>query len=301
MKYRRFGKTELMVSELGFGCSRLAGTSLERKNQREVLYTLAEAFDSGVNFYDTADAYGQGRSEEILGAAFRKRRTKVIIATKAGYRLSPLGGFAARLKPYARPLLRAFPFLKERARQIRSSEIQQDFSSSYLATAIDQSLRRLRTDYIDLFQLHNPPASAIASGDFLSALEQAQAAGKIRWYGVSCSRVEDATPCFRYPGIAAIQVEMNLRQMRAADFVVPEARKRGISIIAREPYAGGAILGENSGPDARQLRVQSSLQAILSVGGVSVVIPGMSSRPHLRENLRALEGAFAREDIRSRA
>lgn len=298
MQYRPFGTTGLLVSEIGFGCLRLAGTSIERKDRKEVLKTLGEALDSGVNFFDTADMYGQGRSEELLGEALRGRRSGTIVATKAGYVLSRFGTFAAALKPYVRPFVRALPSMNKSVAKVRSSAVAQDFSNQYLTTAIDCSLRRLRTDYIDLFQLHNPPASALESGEFCEAVEKAKAAGKIRWCGVSCRRPEDAELCFRYTGIAAVQIEINVLNLAAASTVVSNADAQHVAVIAREPLASGALLSSvaddrttASCSVSRNGTAETALQTVLRIGGVSVVIVGMSSRAHLRENLKALRAA----------
>jgi aryl-alcohol dehydrogenase-like predicted oxidoreductase len=301
MKYRNFGKMGTLVSEIGFGCLRLAGTSTEGKNEVEVLNTISEALDHGVNFFDTADIYGQGGSEKILGKALRGRRTKVIIATKAGYNLTRVGRGAAVLKPLLRPFVRRLSSLNRSVSQLRASEMQQDFSPQYLAKAIDHSLIRLRTDYIDLFQLHNPSLSILESGEFLEAVEQAKAQGKIRGYGISCRAAQDAQSCFLYSSNAAIQIPMNLLNIEAAGSIVAEAQKRGVAVIAREPFASGSmfnVMNFSSGSGVTHDRgaptqAQAALKALLRFPEISVVIPGMSTRAHLRENIAALDGSAA--------
>jgi aryl-alcohol dehydrogenase-like predicted oxidoreductase len=294
MKYRRFGKMGLLVSEVGFGCLRLAGTSTDRKNKAEVLCTLSEALDSGVNFFDTADIYGQGRSEEILAQAIRGRRTKVIIATKAGYTLTRVGRAVAVLKPLVRPLIRRLSPLRRSVSQLRASETHQDFSPQYLSAALDRSLVRLRTDYIDLFQLHNPPPSAIETGEFLEAVERARVQGKIKGYGISCRSIEDARLCFRHSDNAAVQVPISLQNMQAASLIAAEAQKHDVACIAREPFASGSLLSNaaesssglvSAGGPSPPTKAQVALDALLRVPGISVVIPGMSTRTHLRENI----------------
>ncbi len=295
MNYRRFGNTGVKVSELGFGCSRLAGTSVERKSKGEVLVTLREALDTGINFFDTADFYGQGRSERILGLALGRRRKDVIVATKAGYRLTASGGILAALKPYVRPvvsaLVRMIPSVKRSVEQVTAGQMLQDFSPEYLANAIEGSLNRLSTDYIDLFQLHNPPTSVIQRPDFLKAVHAAKQTGKIRWWGISCRTTEDAALCLSLPGIDAIQLELNVVHNSAASSVIPRAFTRGVAIIAREPLASGALVSKGTESHERSIDpadpVQVALNAVLSVPGVSVAIVGMSSREHLRDNLRA--------------
>jgi aryl-alcohol dehydrogenase-like predicted oxidoreductase len=284
MNYRPLGSTGLKVSELGFGCSHLAAVG--QRDDREIMATLVQAVESGINFFDTADSYGQGRAEELLGKALRGRRSGVILASKAGYRLSAAGGMMAKLKPLVRPLLgRAIrPALVERVREAR---IQQDFAPDYLRRAVEGSLRRLRTDYLDLFQLHDPPAPAAHLVPVLTGLVRD---GKVRHYGVSCRTPADAADWMLVPGVAIVQIKLNLAAFEEALSVLGQAARKGIGIVARQPLASGKLARlEDYRSLAKPGRTmpQAALQFALRFPEVSVVIAGMSSRAHLQENLQA--------------
>jgi aryl-alcohol dehydrogenase-like predicted oxidoreductase len=314
MKYRSFGGTDLKVSALGLGTGRL-GVTLKQGTDRDTIGMLLEALDSGITFYDTADSYGQGKSEELIGLAFKGRRDQLVIASKTGYRLSSAAGLAARLKPVLRPLLRSLKPLRRVAASARSSQMSQDFSPAHVNQAIEGSLRRLQTDHVDLYQLHSPPTAALRDGEVFAALEALRAAGKIRYYGVSCLTVEDAVLALKHPGVSAVQVTINLLEPQAIDTLLPLARERGVAVLARQPLAGGLlaqseseILAQAAVVDRDQLRqelraaaafgflasgsrslVQAAIQFVLGQDGVSVVLPGISSVGHLREAVGALE------------
>jgi aryl-alcohol dehydrogenase-like predicted oxidoreductase len=314
MDERSFGSTDLKVSALGLGTGRL-GATLKQGTDRDSVGMLLEALDSGITFYDTADSYGQGKSEELIGRAFKGRRDQLVIATKTGYRLSSAAGLAARLKPVLRPVLRSLKPLRRVAASARSSQMSQDFSPAHVNQAIEGSLRRLQTDHVDLYQLHSPPTAALQEGEVFAALEALRAAGKIRYYGVSCLTVEDAVLALKHPGVAAVQVTINLLEPEAIDTLLPLARERGVAVVARQPLAGGLlaqseaeILAQATGVDREQLRreldaaaafgflasgsrtlVQAAIQFVLGQDGVSVTLPGISSSGHLREAVGALE------------
>jgi aryl-alcohol dehydrogenase-like predicted oxidoreductase len=311
MDYRSFGRTALSVSEIGFGCSRLSG-SVNYKSDKEVLSILLQAFDRGVTFYDTADMYAQGRSERLLGDAFRNKRDAVIIATKAGYHLSTAGRVVAKLKPLLRPLVRWTRRARTRVQPVQPTWGAQNFSSDYIRRAIDGSLRRLKTDYLDIFQLHSPPPEIIETGEFISTLEHAKAQGKIRSYGVSCRAIEDAALCFRHPGITSVQLPINLLEFKGVVSVLALAAQKHVAVIARQPLASGylaqpvALLKRRhfseqeqefteklerarayqflAQADCRTI-AQAAIQFVLRLSGVSVVITGMSTRKHLADTL----------------
>ena len=326
MNYRGFGNTNLKVSEIGMGCSRFGGM-IDQKDTKEIVNTLLQAFDRGINFYDTADMYGNGESETLIGRTFKDKRDRVIIASKAGYCLSSTGSFATKikplLKPLLRPLIRWFRPMKKSLLQARSTQLYQNFSAPYLTQAIEASLRRLQTDYLDIFQLHDPPASLLESGDIIETLENLKSQGKIRYYGVGCRTVEDALICLKHPGFSSLQVEINLLHQEAITRLLPLAKKSNVAIIARQPFASGLIVKPLIDTKSTQYSftepemqnklntiekyqllsnkgsrtiTQVALQFVLKFDSVSVVVAGMSNRKQLEENISALTAPPFTED-----
>lgn len=297
MRYRQLGSTGLKLSEIGIGGSHF-GSMSKQSDPKAIERMLRQALDSGVNFFDTADIYGQGESERIIGRTFAACRDRAIIATKAGFCLSDSGKLAARLKPLIKPLLGAVKPLRRSVVQARGSQIQQDFSGDYLVQSVERSLKRLRTDYIDLFQLHEPPAEAILDESVLAALERLKKQGKIRFYGVACRCLDDALLALEHAGYASVQVEFNLHNQAAA-VLLPRAQVQGVGVMARQPFASGrlfeqlkdsAIDVETTGAEITEERlIRAAFQSVLRFEGVTTVITGMRSRAHLSHNLGALD------------
>ncbi len=308
MQARVFGKTDLKVSKLGIGCARIGG--IFQAGTAGFLDLFAQARDSGITFFDTADMYSQGESEALLGRAFRgAARGRVVIASKAGYCLPARRMLAARLKPLLRPAIRLLGLRRDRLPSFSRGEPTQDFSPAYLRGAIEGSLRRLRTDYLDLFQLHSPPLEVIERGEWEPVLDALKRAGKIRYYGVACDTVEVGLAALRYPNISSIQFTLNLFERRAAEALLPQMRAGGIAGIARECLANG-VLAKGPGevdlaaywqsPEERKLRegqlaqfreqaaqsggslARSALEYVSGVDGVSVSLLGVRTVDQLR-------------------
>ncbi len=310
---RKFGSTDLEVSEIGFGCSSL-GTVLGHDADQDGLQALEYALDQGINFFDTADAYSLGNSERLLGRAFQKKRDKVIIATKGGSRFTSGWRFALQSIPFMAPLRRPLRRFKRFFNLVRHSQKQYDYSDRQLRTAVEASLKHLQTDYIDVYQLYNPTRPVLEAGDFIGTLESLKSQGKIRYYGVSCRTHEDALLCLRYPGISSVQLPVSMIEQAAIDSVIPSLYRSGIAVIAREPLGQGLLTGTRgrtlAEEGARSLAeiserkrrsvdfsvfstsqrtmAQAALQFVLQVPGVSTVIPGIAKVEQLGENLRAL-------------
>jgi aryl-alcohol dehydrogenase-like predicted oxidoreductase len=215
MKYRALGRTGLNVSEIGFGAwgigGRTAGTtSYGDTDDGTSLAALDRALDRGINFFDTSSAYGNGHSEELIGRAFADRRERVVIATK--------GGFDSWDRP-------------------------PDFSATAVVASAEASLRRLRSDYIDLFQLHNPPREALRSAELRDALARLQRAGKIRAWGVSAKGPGEAIDALAASGVAVVQANFNMMDVRALDGLMGEVRQRQAGFIARTPLCFGFLSG----------------------------------------------------------
>ncbi len=314
MDYRTFGHTDLKVSEMGLGCQSIGG-GLYFKDDPEALKTLLMAFDRGVNFFDTADYYSQGNSERLIGRAFKGNRDRVIIATKAGTVYSAVGGTALRLRPLLRPVRWLLQPMKIPFHLMRASQKRKDFSDRHLTEAVHQSLKRLQTDYIDLFQLHKPDSNLIDKGDFLGTIEKLKAQGKVRYYGISCATVDDALLCLRHAEISSVQVTINLLEQEAITKCLPIAKEKNIAVIIRNPRAQGHltdslsdITGETYARNQTEFRekqdqarrflflvgegrtlAQAALRFVLRLEGVSAVIPRALDREQLEENLGALD------------
>jgi aryl-alcohol dehydrogenase-like predicted oxidoreductase len=317
MQYRRFGTTGLTVSEVGFGCARLGGF-FQGTNKVDMVNTLHAAFDRGITFFDTADMYCQGESEQLLGEAFRHKRDRVIIASKAGYCLPAQRKIASKVKPLLKPLIQRIGLKRQYLPSNIRGSLSQDFSAGYLLKAVEQSLRRLKTDYLDLYQLHSPPTAILERGEFLEPLERLKGQGKIRYYGISCETTEDALICLRYPGISALQIRLSLLDQSALQKAVPDARDKGVALIARECFAGGLLakpadavnlqeiipdeaerekkrqeIMEHHGIAERkgQSLTQMALEFVHGTSGISVTLLGMRTMEHLEANMHLIESA----------
>lgn len=316
MNYRKLGKTDLTVSEIGFGCQSIAG-GLYYKNNNESIKTLLEAFDSGVNFFDTSDHYSQGESEVLVGKAFKGKRDKIIIGTKAGTLYSPAASFILKLRPMMRPVSKYIHSMKIPLHLMRAKQKRSDFSYGYLIKAVEKSLIRLQTDYIDLFQLHKPSSSVLEEGDFIETLAKLKEQGKIRYYGISCAKNEDAFICFNHPGISSVQITFNLLHHEHVKEILRCAAEKGVGIIARNPRAQGHltdefsdILAETYANDSKEFEEkkeraqrflflvkpgrtlsQAALKFVLGFKEVSTIIPRSVNRLQLKENLDTLNSS----------
>jgi aryl-alcohol dehydrogenase-like predicted oxidoreductase len=294
MKYRKFGSSGFQVSEIGFGAWAIGGNahgnSYGPTEDEESLSAIKTALDLGCTFFDTADCYGHGHSEELLGKALKGARERVIIATKGGsdfYHIPP------RL----------------------------NFTESHLIFAVEQSLKRLGTDYIDLYQLHNPPFSVIELGRLFEPLEKLKTQGKIRAYGISIHDPAEGLLALKNGRPAAVQVVYNYLRRDAAEELFPRAIAEGVAIVAREPLSNGFLTGKYSKEsvfpvgDIRHqwplkyqtqminrvdefakrvgsgplTRAQAALKFVLSQPAVSVVIPGCKTVTQTEENFRTAD------------
>jgi aryl-alcohol dehydrogenase-like predicted oxidoreductase len=292
MRLRAFGNTTLQVTELGLGCARIGGVF--QGDTLSFVRLLAVARDAGINFFDTADMYSQGESESLLGRAFSKQRAQVVIATKAGYSLPGRRKLAGHLKPILRPVIRVLGVRRERLPPSTKGVIAQDFSPAYLVNALEASLRRLRTDYVDIFQLHSPPIEVLERGEWEPALEGLKRAGKIRYYGIACDTLEAGLAALRFPGISSLQFTFSLLEQQAVEALLPEARARGVGAIARETLGNG-LLVKRRPVQLTELRRQSAERGIPLPGmaldfasraeGVSVALVGARTPQQLRRLL----------------
>jgi aryl-alcohol dehydrogenase-like predicted oxidoreductase len=212
MQSRMFGRTGRAVSEIGFGAWAI-GASWGQVDDTAAKQALHAALDAGVSFLDTADVYGDGHSERLIAGVLKERGgTKPYVATKAGRRLP--------------------------------KQSVEGYSLENLTGWIDRSLRNLEVDTLDLVQLHCPPTDLYYHPEVFDALDRLKSQGKLRDYGVSVERVEEALKAIEFPGVVSVQIIFNIFRQRPAELFFEEARKRQVAIIARVPLASGLLSGK---------------------------------------------------------
>lgn len=239
MQLREFGHTSLRVSAYGLGCARIGG--IFQAGSGGFLDLLSFAFDSGITFFDTADMYCQGESETLIGKALRGKRDRVVIASKAGYKLPTQRRLAGRLKPLLRPVVRLLKIRRDRLPSASRGALSQDFSPKYLRAAVEGSLKRLRTDYLDILQLHSPPTEVIERGEWLPALEELQRTGKVRYFGIAVDTLDAGFSALELPGVRSLQFTLSLLERQAGVALFPKAHAQGVGVIARECLGNGLL------------------------------------------------------------
>jgi len=210
MKYRTLGKTGYQVSEISFGAWAIGG-SWGAVDDETSLDALRRALDLGCNFIDTADVYGDGRSERLIAQIAKERPGQFKVATKAGRRLNP--------------------------------HVTEGYNFDNLSAFVDRSLKNLGSDCLDLVQLHCPPTDAYYSPQVFDALERIQKSGKVRFWGVSVEKVEEALKAIEYPCVCTVQIIFNAFRYRPTELFFEQAKKRNIGVLARVPLASGLLTG----------------------------------------------------------
>ncbi|HEX8616929.1 MAG TPA: aldo/keto reductase [Thermoanaerobaculia bacterium] len=302
MHYRKFGKTGMTVSDIGFGGWAIGGPAAAagtpfgwgRTNDDDSLAAIRRARELGVTFFDTADSYGFGRSESLLGIVLSRKRQDVVIATKVGVVRDPEG------------------------------KLRKDFSRTHILHAVDGSLKRLRTDYIDLYQLHNPTMDELRREDIHEAMDRLQESGKIRFWGISVTTPEEGLEIVNRGWGYSLQVLYNALNQAPAFELFPRAQEKGYGIIARVPLASGLLSGKFrpdttfAADDVRQnfltpkrleeviprvdeaksiiggtarALAEGALRFVLANDAVSTTIPGM-------RNIRQVEMNVAADEVR---
>ncbi len=212
MNYRALGRTGWTVSEISFGAWAIGGAWGD-VSDADAMAALHQAVDSGINFLDTADVYGNGRSERHI-AQLKKERSgeEIIVATKAGRKLP--------------------------------KQVWEGYSEANLTGWIEESLKNLNTDCLDLVQLHCPPTDAYYHAEIFGAMDGLVKAGKIKYYGVSVERVEEALKAIEYPNVQTVQIIFNCFRQRPAELFFAQAKQRQVGILARVPLASGMLTGK---------------------------------------------------------
>ena len=211
MNHRTLGKSGYAVSEIGFGAWAIGGT-WGTVDDEESMRALHAALDAGVDFFDTADVYGDGRSERLIARLRREREEPFTVATKAGRRLDP--------------------------------HVADGYTKANLEAFVERSLANLETETLDLVQLHCPPTEVYYRPETFEAMDELVAAGKLRHYGVSVEKVEEGLKAIEYENVASVQIIFNAFRQRPAELFFREARARGVGIICRVPLASGMLSGK---------------------------------------------------------
>ena len=211
MKYRELGRTGWKVSEISFGAWAIGG-SWGTVDDKASLAALHRAVDLGVNFIDTADVYGDGLSERLVAQLRHERRETIYVATKAGRRLDP--------------------------------HAAEGYNRKNLTSFIERSLKNLDTEALDLLQLHCPPTDVYYRPEVFGVLDDLVTQGKLRYYGVSVEKVEEALKAIEYPNVQTVQIIFNIFRQRPAELFFKQAKQRKVGILARVPLASGLLTGK---------------------------------------------------------
>jgi aryl-alcohol dehydrogenase-like predicted oxidoreductase len=309
MNYRELGNTGLMISEVSFGTWAIGG-SWGKTSDAEALKSLDYAIEQGVNFFDTADVYGDGHSEELLAKATKGREDRIYIATKF----------------------------------CRKGDIfdPENYSYEKVSAYCEDSLRRLNREAIDLYQIHCPSTEILQDGKVFGVLDRLQREGKIRHYGVSVETVEEGLICLEHPNVKSLQIIFNIFRQKPLEKLIPNAYEKGVGLLVRLPLASGLLTGKftskhvfeaddhrrfnengesfNVGEtfaglgfqngvelanqvkwiaEGRESMASAALRWILDNKEITCIIPGFKNMKQVEQNLTALETKpFAEEEQR---
>ncbi len=299
MNYRKLGNTGLNVSEIGFGGWAISGSGYGPTDNNESIKTLHAALDEGVNFIDTADSYGNGYGEELIGKILSERKDKnTIVATKFGWDFYNKNGIRSNLTP------------------------------EYINFALNNSLKRIKRDWIDIYQIHSQNPTKIINNNVIETLEDIKQSGKIRYYGFSANYFSDALKIIKNYNIDIIQIPYNLINQSAAKEFFESIESNPVGIIGREPLASGFLTGKYSTNSVfpktdhrngysyvyiknildkvEQLKfleikgrslTQCAINFCLQNKKIGVVIPGVKNRQQLFENLKSFEFNLTNQQI----
>jgi len=211
VEYRELGRTGWRVSTISFGAWAI-GSAWGAVDDRDSMAALHRALDLGVNLFDTADVYGDGRSERLIARLRRERREPFYVATKAGRRLDP--------------------------------HVAAGYNRKNLTAYVERSLKNLETEALDLLQLHCPPFEVYYTPEVFGVLDDLKRAGKLKHYGVSVEKVEQGLKAIEYEGVQSVQIIFNIFRQRPADLFFGEAQRRRVGILARLPLSSGMLTGK---------------------------------------------------------
>lgn len=212
MKYRTLGKTGYKISEVSLGTWQLGGKWGEKYDDSLANTILNEAFDAGINFFDTADVYNGGMSEKSIGEFLKTKKDKVYVATKCGRGLNP--------------------------------HIAKGYNDNNIRDFVEDSLKRLKVETLDLLQLHCPPTDAYYQMEAFNTLKELKKEGKIQNYGVSVEKIEEALKAIEFDGVSTVQIIFNMFRQRPSELFFEQVKKKDIGVIVRVPLASGLLSGK---------------------------------------------------------
>ncbi len=311
MQYRQLPRTDLRLSEVGFGVWTVATDWWGKRTEEEQASLLENALELGVNFFDTADTYGEGYGEELLSKVLGHRRGEIVIATKFGYDFY------------------------DKTPRIGHQERPQKFDREFVIFACEQSLRRLGTDYIDIYQIHNPRVSALERDELFETLEQLQFDGKIRYYGAALGPdigwLEEGQTAMSDRHVHSLQIIYSILEQEPARDFFPTAQEHEVGLLSRVPHASEVLTGRYIEPptfeegDHRALRraewmsqalkkaekvkglaqedtrtmAQAAIKFCLAQPTIVSVLPNLTNLEELREYTKAPETPDLTQEERS--
>jgi|TARA_Y100000294_G_scaffold178135_1_gene208130 aryl-alcohol dehydrogenase-like predicted oxidoreductase len=213
MKYRKFSDLGWEVSEVGLGCWQIGGSWGKVVSERNARELLKKSLDMGINYFDTSDTYGDGRSEKFLAEIIKSTSEKIYVTTKLG-------------------------------RRTRGTNYSRGYNHHAMEEFVDRSLKNLGIDCIDLIQLHCPPIEIISQKETFEKMDELVKKGKIKYYGTSVHKISDAMEAIKNPNTKSIQIVFNIFRQKPAEAFLKEAKKRNVAVIARGPLASGLLSGE---------------------------------------------------------
>jgi aryl-alcohol dehydrogenase-like predicted oxidoreductase len=287
---------------LGLGCVRLGHAA--SGGSRGGVRLIHQALDIGVAYFDTADSYGDGTSERVLGRALAGRRERAFVATKVGYVFRERSLQAKTVRRLALPLLERIPVRARAVRRPAASYSAQDFSVPHLRSFLEASLRRLRTDHVDLYQLHGP--RDVCNDDVIALMSSLKDEGKIGGFGVGLESLQSALDWLGQPTLAGMQIPYGFLDPDAGAFVIPAAAAHSVPVIVRGAFASGLLARVTAedhrwlGPGQAERRealyamaaklavepLQVATWFVTTTPGVNTLLVGTTSAAHLQQAVR---------------
>jgi aryl-alcohol dehydrogenase-like predicted oxidoreductase len=274
--------TGLRVSAVGLGCSRL-GSALANCSGQAAIRLVEHAVDRGIVLFDTADIYGQGDSERLLGQALRNKRNDVVLVSKAGQHFTTAQRIGTLAKAPVRHLSRRFPALGDLVAARRAQPLPRDYTPGHIRRALEGSLRRLKSDWIDLFLLHSPTVDDLREGRCFELIERIRQQGLISAWGISCDDLPTAAAALRVPGVTALQLPLAVAQSADASPFVAAVAEQRLGLLVREIFTPLS----KEGPLSTWRR--SRLASALTLPNAAALV-GTTKPDHLDEALADLPG-----------